>query len=307
MNVDWSVMRHLEGKEFIADTSEPTANWLTKYIYPDDQDRVKTAIRHAIDSKSVFELEHRVLREDGSVGWTWSRAVPLLDAEGAIIEWLGTAADVTERKQYDERQTLLLNELNHRVKNTLASVQSIAMQTLRAPPSLAEGREALQARLLALAAAHDVLTRGNWEGADIHDVVRGSLAAFRLSDEETRFTVKGPSIQLLPAAALAMSLALHELATNAAKYGALSNEMGRVDVSWQVSPDGDRFSFRWVESGGPAVEPPKRRGFGSRLIERGLAQDVNGEISLAFEPSGVVCTFSAPLVEMTKDLDGERT
>ena len=259
--------------------------------------RVRAAIQAAIASKSVFQLEHRVIRPDGSLGWTSSRAAPLLDAAGEIVEWVGTAADVTERKQYEERQTLLLNELNHRVKNTLAAVQSIAAQTLRdAPP---EGRQALQARLMALAAAHDVLTRRQWEGADIREVIDGALAAYRSDEQEGRFSLDGPDIRLVPKAALA----LHELATNAAKYGALSTDTGTVRLQWSVSGDPARFSFRWRESGGPPVVTPARRGFGSRLIERGLAQDLDGRIELVFDPAGVVCSIDAPAGELTRDFD----
>ena len=301
MSADWTVMRHLEGKDFIATTAEPDTDWIDKYIHPDDQAQVRAAIQAAIASKSVFQLEHRVIRPDGSLGWTSSRAAPLLDATGEIVEWVGTAADVTERKQYEERQTLLLNELNHRVKNTLAAVQSIAAQTLRdAPP---EGRQALQARLMALAAAHDVLTRRQWEGADIREVIDGALAAYRSDEQEGRFSLDGPDIRLVPKAALALALALHELATNAAKYGALSTDTGTVRLQWSVSGDPARFSFRWRESGGPPVVAPARRGFGSRLIERGLAQDLDGRIELVFDPAGVVCSIDAPAGELTRDFD----
>jgi len=304
MNADWTVMRQLEGKEFISNTSEPNSMWLDKYIYPDDQTRLLHAIQQAIRTKSVFELEHRVLRPDGTVGWALSRASPLLDEKGEIVEWLGTAANVTARKLYDERQTLLLNELNHRVKNTLASVQSIAMQTLRDAPTKAEGWQALQARLLALASAHDVLTRGHWEGADIYEVIQGSLAAYRTNDQATRLKLTGPNIRLLPRAALALSLALHELATNAGKYGALSIDSGRVDVDWTVTNEPPAFSLRWAESGGPLVKMPERRGFGSRLIERGLAHDLDGDIRLEFKPAGVTCTIAAPIDGIIKGLDG---
>jgi signal transduction histidine kinase/FixJ family two-component response regulator len=298
MNADWTVMRHLEGKQFIEDTAEPNATWLEKYIRPDDQAQVMGAIRHAITTKSLFELEHRVLRADGTYGWTSSRAVPLLDDHGEIVEWLGTAADITAQKQHDERQNLLLNELNHRVKNTLAAVQFIAAQTLRDAPSTADARVALQSRLMALASAHDVLTRQHWEGADIYEVIRGALAAYRTDGQEHRLQIDGPNIHLIPRAALALSLAIHELATNAAKYGALSNEGGCVHIHWQLTDTPQTFSFAWVESGGPPVNAPQRRGFGSRLIERGLAQDLSGQIELEFKPAGVVCSISAPIEEI---------
>lgn len=304
MSADWTVMRRLEGKEVMSDTTEPNSMWLDKYVHPDDQAHVMETIQQAIRTKSVFELEHRVLLADGTLGWALSRAAPLLDENGEIVEWLGTAADVTARKRYDERQNLLVNELNHRVKNTLASVQSIAMQTLRDAPTKAEGWRALQARLLALASAHDVLTRGHWEGADIYEVIQGSLAAYRMNGQDTRLKLTGPNIRLRPRAALALSLAVHELATNAGKYGALSIDSGRVDVDWTIATEPPVFSLRWAESGGPPVKMPQRRGFGSRLIERGLAQDLDGDIRLDFEPSGVICTIAAPMEGVIKGQDG---
>jgi two-component sensor histidine kinase len=215
---------------------------------------------------------------------------------GVVCYFQDISTHVTAR----ERLKLLIDELNHRVKNTLAAVQSIAMQTLRDAPTTAEGWEALQARLLALASAHDVLTRGHWEGADIYELIQGSLAAYRTNGQEARLNVDGPNIHLLPRAVLALSMALHELATNAAKYGALSNGSGRVDVDWKVTVDPPAFSFRWAESGGPPVQMPRKRGFGSRLIERGLAQDLNGNIRLEFATAGVICTIAAPIDEVSE-------
>ena len=133
MSADWTEMQHLEGRSFIADTNGPSYGWLNNYIHPEEQPRVLEAIRDAISKKSIFELEHRVFRVDRTLGWTFSRAIPILDERGEIVEWFGTATDITERKKQEEHQKLLLNELNHRVKNTLAAVQSLAMQTLRGP------------------------------------------------------------------------------------------------------------------------------------------------------------------------------
>lgn len=148
-----------------------------------------------------------------------------------------------------------------------------------------------------------MLTRGHWEGADIYEVIQGSLAAYRINSHETRLKLTGPDIRLLPRVALALSLALHELATNAGKYGALSIDSGRVDVDWAVTTAPAVFSLRWAASGGPPVKMPQRRGFGSRLIEHGLAQDLDGDIRLDFEPSGVICTIAAPMEGIIKGLD----
>jgi len=299
MSADWSEMRRLDGKRFIDDTHQPSRAWMGKYILAEDQPALWEAIEHAIRTKGIFELEHRVLRSDGTVGWTYSRAVPLLDAEGRIVEWFGAASDVTARKDHEQRQKLLLDELNHRVKNTLAIVQSFATQSLRNTGSIAKGREAFEARLIALARAHDVLTRENWEGAGLREVVAEALSPY-LGASPARVTIDGPDLRLSPRAALAFAMALHELATNAAKYGALSNDLGRVQVTWEAAGGDLRMlNFRWAERGGPEVRKPDRRGFGSRLIERGLSQDLGGEVRLDFDRSGLTCVIRASLAELS--------
>ncbi|HEV2559830.1 MAG TPA: sensor histidine kinase [Microvirga sp.] len=201
-----------------------------------------------------------------------------------------------QEKRAAEHQRLLIDELNHRVKNTLATVQSIATQTLRTAETADEAKDALERRLLALSRAHDVLTRESWEGADLKDVVGRALEPYQVHSE-SRLRVTGPSVRLTPRMSLALAMALHELATNAVKYGALSNKNGTIDVTWRVQNGAEpaRLVLRWSEAGGPPVVAPRRRGFGSRLIERSLASDLNGEVDIAFAPTGVVCTVSAPV------------
>ena len=295
MGPDWTEMRHLLGRAFIADTEGPSHAWLEKYIHPDDQPRVMAAIKEAIRTRTVFELEHRVRRIDGTLGWTFSRAVPLLDANGNITEWIGAASDVTERKTAEERQKLLINELNHRVKNTLASVQSIAMQTVRNAPTVRDFHDSFVARLTALSRAHDLLTRSNWRSASLTEIVRQTLEPYGLQSERVRFG--GPEIRLSPSAAVTLSMGLHELATNAAKYGAMSDSRGRIDVGWKIDGAADMpvLAIDWRERDGPAVEPPSRRGFGSRLIERGIAQELDGQVALEFDAPGVQCRIRLPL------------
>jgi signal transduction histidine kinase/FixJ family two-component response regulator len=296
MSSDWSVMQYLDGKQFIVDTLEPSAGWLHKYIHPDEQPRVMGAINEAIRTKSTFELEHRVLRADGMTGWTFSRAIPLLDRDGAIREWLGAASDITLRKQHEEHQRLLIDELNHRVKNTLATIQSLAMQTFRDTDDVERAREQFVMRLLALANAHDILTRERWKGAPLNEIVDGAIAAYR-SISRDRFELDGPGVPLLAKQALALSMALHELCTNAVKYGSLSNEKGSVRIQWSVSgSNGARvLRMQWMEIGGPPVTKPRRSGFGSRLIERGLARDLQGSARLEFAVSGLKCVIELPL------------
>jgi len=292
MSPDWTELRQLVGRDFIADTDNPSRSWLEKYIFAEDRPRVLAAIADAIRRKGVFELEYRVRRRDGSHGWTFSRAIPLVNAAGEITDWLGTATDVTERRRAEEGRNLLINELNHRVKNTLATVLGIAAQTLRGENVPAGLREGFEARLVALANAHDVLTQEEWHGANLWQVVGRALAPFA----RARFEIEGPPVRIEPKFALALSMALHELATNAVKYGALSTDRGRISLAWTLDQeDSRRLALEWRESGGPPVEPPARRGFGSRLIERGLALEVAGSVRLNYAPTGVVCRLETRL------------
>ena len=199
-------------------------------------------------------------------------------------------------KRAAAHQRLLIDELNHRVKNTLATVQSIAMQTLRNAPTNAQAYGALETRLLALSRAHDVLTRESCEGADLAEVVGQAIAPYAGRDGE-RFHIEGPPVRVRPSMSLAIAMAIQELATNAVKYGALSNAGGAVTIDWSVvnGAEAPRLAFRWSERGGPPVKPPARRGFGSRLIERSLARDLDGLVDIDFAPGGVVCTVDAPL------------
>jgi two-component sensor histidine kinase len=198
-------------------------------------------------------------------------------------------SDVTDRVLAERQQKLLLDELNHRVKNTLATVQAIAAQTLRTNPEPAAFREAFESRLVALSATHDLLTAGSWRGAALKDVAQ---IEFRPYGGE-RYSLDGPDVALSPAEALSLGLLFHELATNAAKYGALSGADGRVEVRWTV--DERRLELTWRERSGPKVTPPTRRGFGSRLIERSLKGEMAGEAVLDFAEDGLTCRVTLPL------------
>ncbi|HEX2656223.1 MAG TPA: HWE histidine kinase domain-containing protein [Xanthobacteraceae bacterium] len=227
--------------------------------------------------------------------------IPTLDGRYGVVRYF---RDISAQVIARERLKLLIDELNHRVKNTLAAVQSIAVQTLRNATSLAEGRQGVEARLVALSTAHNVLTREHWEGANLCELASGAVFAYSSTDNKSRFDISGPNIKLLPKAVLALSMALHELATNAVKYGALSNETGRIKIHWSITPNHPQmFRFQWIESSGPQVEKPQRRGFGSRLIEQGLAQDISGKVELSFAPEGLICTIEAPIEEiLTRDV-----
>lgn len=258
-------------------------------IHPDDVERSLAAWGASVATGEVYDIEHRVRMREGDYRWARSRAWPRRGTEGEILLWYGSTEDIHERKAAEEHQRLLINELNHRVKNTLASVQAIAFQTLKGDLPLADARARFEARLMALSSAHNLLTEENWGGAALERVLDGATEHLG----RTRFDMAGPAIRLSPRAALAIAMAVHELGTNAAKYGALSVEGGRVRIAWAI--EDERLRLAWEESGGPPVSPPSRQGFGSRLIERGLEMDLGGRASLRFEPAGLRCEIEGAL------------
>ena len=225
---------------------------------------------------------------------------PIFGADGKPSHILSISRDVTELAEFQEQQKVLTAELQHRIKNSLAMVAAIANQTIRGD-DMEAARSAFTARLITLSHAHDILVQTSWVSAPIKDVIEGALRPHR-SDQD-RVKVSGPEMLLPPKPALAIALAVHELATNAAKYGALSNDEGKVNIVWEANAGGPEpsFSFNWVEQGGPRVaEPePSKRGFGTRLIERMLKNDFDGEVLLDFKADGLVCTLSAPLKKLT--------
>ena len=248
----------------------------------------------ALRGEIVQGMEFEHVRPAGS-RWYRISGIPV-HAAGRVSGALVAIVDIDQEKRAAEHQRLLVNELNHRVKNTLATVQSISAQTLRTAETTADARDAVETRLLALSRAHDVLTRENWEGASLNEVVAQAVEPYRAVGDN-RLHAAGPDVRLTPRMALALSMALQELATNAVKYGALSNASGTVDIAWTVQNGvaPPRLNLRWTEREGPPVAAPRRRGFGSRLIERSLAQDLNGTVQIDFAPEGVQCVVDAPL------------
>lgn len=278
--------------------TEATGHSIKSLIVPADrqgeEDDILCRIRggEAVDH---FETVRR--HKDGSLLDVSVTISPLRDKEGHIVGASKIARDFSERKRYERHRELLIQELNHRVKNTLASVQALAAQTFRGS-GMRDAVATFEARLLAMSRAHDVLTRQSWQGAGIREVVGDAVAAWA-GKSSGRANFEGPDLSLRPAVALALAMALHELATNAVKYGALSNKKGRVAIHWWLSDDPRPcFRLRWLERDGPAVHAPERRGFGSRLIEYGLARDLGGTVDLSFHEGGVECTIEAPLEEI---------
>ena len=423
MSPDWSEMLQLNGGGFIPDTHNSSKWWLTYYIDPEDQNHVLAAISKAVEAKSVFDLEHRVKRTDGTMGWIRSRAIPILDERGSIVEWLGAASDITERKQaetelrqshdtylsliennpfgiylidadfriaqvsasvktafgaitpligrdfgeilsiiwqeliaseitarfrhtletgegYHSKDTsgrradreadesyewqiervslpggrfgvvcyfydlterkrqeqhieLLMGEVNHRAKNLLAVVQAIARQTARSddPSTFAVH---LSERIQGLAASQDLLVKNQWTHIAMSELVHAQLSPFNDLISK-RVLLDGPPIDLSPSAAQGIGMALHELATNAAKYGALSNASGRVHINWgHVAAVKPGFTLQWREEGGPEVAPPTRKGFGSTVIDRMVEASVNGTVEIEYRKTGLFWKLTAP-------------
>ncbi len=213
-------------------------------------------------------------RKDGSEFWSAVLISPVRDESGHVVQHFASFVDLTDHKQEQAQSRMLIDELNHRVKNTLATVQSIVWQALRNTSDPEAIRESIEARLFALSRSHDLLTRENWEGAGLLDLIKAALEPFGVANGRSEhFVITGRNIRVSPKAALALGIAFHELATNAVKYGAFSNKAGSVLISWTIEPslEGNRLLLRWQEKDGPPVTPPSRKGFGSRVIERGLA------------------------------------
>ena len=270
----------------------------------DEQESITRAILRGdfVDRDEV--IYHRA---DGQVVHLVVNSAPI-EGIGNDALAMSTFSDVTERTRAEEHLRLLINELNHRVKNTLATVQSLAAQSLRDVRLSDEGaalaaKGAFEERIFALARAHDVLTRENWESVGLMDILRQATAPYRghMAGNDP-FIIAGTDIRLPPQTALSLSMAFHELSTNAVKHGALSSPGGCVRITWTLRPSGDRprLAIQWEERGGPAVSPPLCKGFGSRLLERGLARELDGEVRLRYEPAGVVCCIEFPLKGISK-------
>lgn len=267
---------------------------ISEFIPAEEFQKTTAMLQQKLNEGGMTRYEVSVCTASGGVRqWDINSALTI-DVDGRPIGLHAVARDVTEQRAFDERQRLLINELNHRVKNTLALVQGLALQSFKQGRTIAEGQEVFQARLGMLAAGHDLLTREKWEGATVAALVADATAPY--ADPPGRITAHGDTAVLTPQAAISLGMALHELGTNAAKYGALSCPQGRVTINWTLGQDG-AFTFCWQETGGPAVHPPTRKGFGLRMIERALANDINGKISTDFLPDGLVCRITATLPE----------
>jgi len=268
---------------------------------PDAREQIEAAFRSRMYGGYP---EVRYYRKDHSSFWAVVFIGPVLDANGDVAQHFISFVDVTDRRKEERRLRLLLHELNHRTQNTLATVQAIAVQTLTGKinePAL----EAFESRVLALSEAHRLLGREHWDGAKLSAVIAVILEPYCLKDgRAARCSIVGEDILLPPRAVLTLALLFQELATNAAKYGALHNEAGHIDISWQVEPNqGDkRLRMHWRESGGSPVSPPRSSGYGSVLIKSELAKQLKGEVCLDYDPAGLICEIVMPFPEaVTED------
>ena len=267
-------------------------DWRTM-IHPEDVLEVTRQMTEALARRAPVTMEARYRNARGDYRVLATDARPRFGPKGEFLGMIGANVDISERKESETRLELLLAELNHRVKNMLAVVQGIARQTFRDTRSLPDAKRSFEGRLMVLAVAHDLLTRGNWESAPLEQLARNAL---QQRGDRQRISLSGPHVPLDPKKTLAFTMALHELYTNAIKYGALSKESGRISVDWRLSgPRERRLEIVWREEGAPIERGPVRTGFGTRLIEQVLTQDLGGEVMMDFRPDGLVCTIRLPL------------
>jgi PAS domain S-box-containing protein len=245
------------------------------------------------EDRPIREQEALAQRPDGTLVPFMPYPTPIHDSSGAMVGAVNMLVDITDRKRAEDRQRVLIDELNHRVKNTLTTVQSLASQTLRGSGKAAD---IFLSRLFALSRTHDQLSRAGWEWADFQTIIDDIFAPYQLDGSE-RLVCSGGPVRLPPQKALLLAMVMHELATNAAKYGSLSVPDGKLNLTWTTLNGAcdRRLLIDWRESGGPPVRKPKRQGFGSRLADRAITRELNGEAQFLFAPGGLRCNFAIPL------------
>ena len=259
-------------------------------MHPDDRAQFKAHVRGVSPEKSSYALTFRFIRPDGQEVWLEETSRAEFDAAGRFVLLKGLTRDITARKRAEERQDMLIAEFDHRVKNILARVAVVAMYTRQGSRSMDEFIQTLDGRIQSMATAHSLLSQSRWTGAGLADLVRHQLGPYT-TEENT--TVEGPNVMLTAAGTQAVAMVLHELVTNAAKYGALSSPSGRVSVQWQA-PDGT-LSVAWRETGGPPVAASgPQTGYGTSLIRDLIPHELGGKVDLVMAPEGVCCTIVIP-------------
>jgi PAS domain S-box-containing protein len=269
---------------------EVTLPGLRKLVHRDDWSVLYKALKHARCDAGSRQIEFRIYRPDGGVAWCLGTVAASVDAANRMARISGVTIDITDRKEAEQRQLLLAREVDHRAKNALAVVHAIV--SLTRADNIAQFVAAVEGRVQALARAHSLLSESRWRGANISDIIEEELAPYRAPHFD-RVRISGTSLSLDPSTAQALALALHELATNAAKYGALSHPSGRLQVSWSLA--NGRLELRWIERGGPAPEPTEPGGFGIRVIRAGVEGQLDGNVEFDWRPDGLRCSLSVPL------------
>jgi PAS domain S-box-containing protein len=266
---------------------------------PEDWDRLQAGMQSLLERGQPHQGEFRVRRPNGEVRWCLSTAAATQDQSGRVVRISGVTMDITERKEAEERQALLAREVDHRAKNAMAIVQSIVRLTKA--NSISDYASVIDGRVKALSRAHAILSDARWQGANLAKLVDEELAPYR-SGNPDRIVVSGPNIVLDPTTAQTLALALHELATNGVKYGALSQPSGRLELKWDVQPDA--IVINWGESGGPAVRAPRKTGFGTRIITSSIEQQLGGKAIFDWGPQGLRCSLLIPRnpIDMRRDL-----
>jgi PAS domain S-box-containing protein len=265
-------------------------------LHPDDKAATGAAYAAACDpeKRALYDVEYRTVgKDDGVVRWVAAKGRAVFDTDDKCVRVIGTAIDISKRKETEERQVLLAREVDHRARNALAVIQSIIRLTHA--KSVDDYVHAIEGRIKALARAHTLLSDSRWHGADLATLVGEELAPYRAGD---KIKFNGPDISLQPATAQGVALALHELATNAAKHGALSSPSGKITLDWQLR--GDALTLRWAENGGPAIAEPSSRSFGLKVIVASIEQQLGGKASFDWDPQGLRCVFSIPRSELAK-------
>ena len=273
---------------------------LRSFVDQDDLARAEATIDHAAQGRTRYRVEYRYTRpHDGVTCWLVTMGFATSRPDGSLTGITGVVLDVTERKRIEERQELLIRELHHRVKNTLATVQAIVGATARSAPSPEHFAAAFAGRVISLAKTHDLLTEGAWQTASLRQMLERELGPYD-DPARPRIALEGPLVELASEEAVPLGMAIHELTTNAAKYGALSRTGGRLQVTWTLEPpaggsDASTLRLAWIERGGPPAAVPRRLGFGSRLLNRVLAAQLQAEVDTRFPPEGFELRLAAPI------------
>jgi len=275
-------------------TTETTLSEWRARVHPEDLGRLESVHDQAVaDKRSEYSVEYRIIRSDGELRWIERRCLIFYDGDARPQRVIGVSIDITERKQAEKQRDILNAELDHRVKNVLATVGAIIFQTQNTSATIEDFVSSVDRRIKSLASIHELLSHARWYGVSLQEIVRREFAPYTAG----KYDGSGPSITLKPDAAQATAMVLHELATNAAKYGALSNHMGRVSIRWYWLPNEilpRRLAIEWQETDGPLVSTPNASGYGTSIIRELLPYELGGTAELSFAPSGVQCRLEVP-------------